>query len=262
MRLFEFKADGELLGPKYEEPLWFEKLTNVVEEEHWSGLPYPKVEAGALNWAVPECDRRRMSAAAAPTDADGWLEQWEERVGCWWVGLPAPTQTQLGACMGALAIHLGSRLDAAWRAAQSAIGRGATTAAQQQPAAEPNCEWISRSDALELPEFPQLPRELDFALPPIPRLLPSWEQLQQLQSRGVRPAGTLEASRAHRDEPHASTASSALVATAGVAGFLVAFGVGVAFAWRVRRWQLPSLAIRKRQRPLGKEFGSERTSTL
>ena len=136
------------------------------------------------------------------------------------------------------------------------------TAAQQQPAAEPNCEWISRSDALELPEFPQLPRELDFALPPIPRLLPSWEQLQQLQSRGVRPAGTLEASRAHRDEPHASTASSALVATAGVAGFLVAFGVGVAFAWRVRRWQLPSLAIRKRQRPLGKEFGSERTSTL
>ena len=88
------------------------------------------------------------------------------------------------------------------------------------------------------------------------------EEALALRKEATAIEGTLEASRAHRDEPHASTASSALVATAGVAGFLVAFGVGVAFAWRVRRWQLPSLAIRKRQRPLGKEFGSERTSTL
>ena len=84
-----------------------------------------------------------------------------------------PTQSQLGACMGALGLHLGSKLDTSMRAL--GISRGATPSA---PAAEPNCEWIQEnSHVLELPQFPSVD-SVHFTVPPIPRLLPSWEHLQ------------------------------------------------------------------------------------
>ena len=44
-------------------------------------------------------------------EQDAWLEEWRRRFGCWWIGLPGPTQAQLGSCLGALSLHLGSRLD-------------------------------------------------------------------------------------------------------------------------------------------------------
>jgi|TARA_B100000513_G_C11861754_1_gene173005 hypothetical protein len=47
-------------------------------------------------------------------------------------------------------------------------------------AAEPGCEWLTEqaADKLELPEFPTWNHE--FAVPPIPRLVPTWERLQTL----------------------------------------------------------------------------------
>ena len=84
-----------------------------------------------------------------------------------------PTQSQLGACMGALGLHLGSKLDTSMRAL--GIARGATPSA---PAAEPNCDWIQENrHVLELPHFPSVD-SIQFTVPPIPRLLPSWEHLQ------------------------------------------------------------------------------------
>ena len=84
-----------------------------------------------------------------------------------------PTQSQLGACMGALGLHLGSKLDTSMRAL--GISRGATRSA---PAAEPNCDWIQENGHVrELPQFPS-GDSIQFTVPPIPRLLPSWEHLQ------------------------------------------------------------------------------------
>ena len=55
--------------------------------------------------------------------AQAWHEAWQRRFECWFIGLPMPTQTELGSWMGALALHVGSRFDMAWRAAQLALGR-------------------------------------------------------------------------------------------------------------------------------------------
>ena len=114
-----------------------------------------------------------------------WIDAWTESLECWWLGLPTPTQSQLGACMGALSLHIGSRLDGAWRAAQTALGRTPTYAATQPEAlaAEAGCEWLVDDAKEALPSFPSVPSfpsDAEFRLPPIPSLLPRWGQLRAL----------------------------------------------------------------------------------
>lgn len=85
------------------------------------------------------------------------------------VSLSRP-QGQLGACMGALALHLGSKFDAA-------VGRGA---ANKPPAADAGCEWVGeRVEQLSLPDFPEF-GPLPWTVPAIPRLLPSWQRLHSI----------------------------------------------------------------------------------
>mgnify|MGYP001184438519 CR=1 FL=1 len=86
-----------------------------------------------------------------------WERAWSRRVSCWFGMQPTALQARLGACAGALGLHLSSRLDAAWRASQSALGR---TAPQPQTPAQPiaeGCEWISDGASLILPEVPNIP---------------------------------------------------------------------------------------------------------
>lgn len=142
---------------------------------------------------APDCEaqseeRRRHrtlsdEGGVVPVAADRWVAAWRERFECWYLGLPLPTQQQLGGCMGALAIHLGSRLDASWHAAQAALGRGPVRAAETAgSAAEPGCEWLGKESRFELPVFPELPFPVDskFRLPPMPELLPNWRRLISL----------------------------------------------------------------------------------
>ena len=49
-------------------------------------------------------------------ESDAWLALWRQRFACWWLALPGRHQAELGGCAGALMLHVGSRLDAAWRA--------------------------------------------------------------------------------------------------------------------------------------------------
>ena len=122
--------------------------------------------------------RRRLQLESRPAGKRGgetaWDAEWRTRIECWWMGLPMPTQARLGGCLGALALHLGSRLD-------TALGRPPQSAAAPL-AAEAGCEWLAqREEALQLPEFPKLEfPKLDFGVPPLPRLVPSWEELQAL----------------------------------------------------------------------------------
>ena len=86
--------------------------------------------------------------------------------------------------MGALALFVGSKLDVAWRGAQTALGRSAGAAAGVGAAESAACE--SRVDALlnrgslQLPSFPEFPNDLKFTPPPIPRLMPTSERMMSL----------------------------------------------------------------------------------
>ena len=152
----------------------------------------------------PRRERRRSLGQVAPpergaADCSGercesigaWHSLWTRRIECWWMALPIFEQQKISGCLGALGLHLGSRFDAFIR-----IVSGGTGAPRAPPVpAEPGCEWIRGGGLvgqLELPSFPQFDEGFDFELPPLPRLVPSWEHLQSL--RLETPTGWSEAS--------------------------------------------------------------------
>ena len=73
---------------------------------------------------------RDHPSAFAPKDSfsssfsseTSWHVEWQRRVACWWLALPAPTQTQISSCLSALSLHLGSRLDSALRGVGGEFG--------------------------------------------------------------------------------------------------------------------------------------------
>ena len=123
------------------------------------------------------------------------------------MALPAPTQSELGTCIGALGVHLGSRFDD-FRAARDPSKQSRATSSRWADAAEgaltPGCEWLleheSAQERLALPPFPHADPYLRFdgehtrsgRMPPIPRLMPSWERLHSLAAEGVEPPVQVE----------------------------------------------------------------------
>lgn len=179
-----------------------------------------RLQLGGTLQTGEEAPRR---AQAPQEELQAWHEAWRERMLCWWLGLPTPSQQQLGACLGALGLHLASRFDAAWRASRVAFGRNMPSAPQLTAAAQPErgCEWLSREaeeNKLELPEFPAFSEtDIDLMqyLPLIPRLVPSYETLNALamQQRPQRQ----RPQRLVRIENGAGGAAAALAAGALVA---------------------------------------------
>ena len=123
----------------------------------------------------------------------GWFNEWRERLDAWWALLPYRDQLRLGECMGALALHLVSRLDAALRSWHAlllggGLGGGALPHGGGEPAVGAagrlapgsKCERLldpprEERSTLELPPFPELPAQ--FRVPPhlmLPRLLLPW----------------------------------------------------------------------------------------
>ena len=187
------------------------------------------------------CRRRRsLQQALAPRDEREWLEEWRERIGCWYLALPLPTQTQLGGCIGAFGLHLGSRLDSLWMASLGVVSRSpmAGTAHYSATSVNARCEWIrgGRAALPEIPEFPAFPSKAEFKLPPIPRLLPSTLQLQQLRSgEGVPFAGLGSAEVLPVQHEVALHQPVAQVLAAGTATFLVTLAAGVWFGRHLNR---------------------------
>ena len=127
-----------------------------------------------------------MPYHSLPPTPGEWLSEWRERLEEWWV--LTPMREQLGDCIGALGLHLGSRFDAAHRAWQAMRGNQLPKA-RRPPVISERCRWIpEQSGQLELPEFPTFPSQ--FRLPsttPIPQLLPDWQRLQSLGRGTVKP---------------------------------------------------------------------------
>lgn len=122
-----------------------------------------------------QCGERRQRRRTEELNAEeDWLEIWHTRFDCWWLGLPLPTQQQLGTCMGSLALHLGSKLDAV---------RGKPRVGSSPARTKPGCEWLDLT-RVKLPVFPSA--GFEFKLPSIPLFLPEW-----LRQHGV-PDASLE----------------------------------------------------------------------
>lgn len=124
-----------------------------------------------------------MIGCAPPPERqwEHWAALWQDRLDDWWGGLPMIDQEALGGCVGALGLHLGSRFHIALSSWAHRLGmRAPKPPAATGAAAEGGCDWINNQGQLSLPEFPTFPTSMDAfkapLVPPIPRLLPQWQQ--------------------------------------------------------------------------------------
>ena len=136
-----------------------------------------------------------------------------------------PTQTQLTTCAGALALHLGSRLNAVWGAAPAAGAPNAVGGGYE-------CKWVEqRVEQLQLPAFPDMPEggfpiEL-LPLAPIPALLPRWLHMQWLHKSAQvwQPIGPPTLT-----ETHAGGTQTQATGTASISALAAGAGVGMGAA--------------------------------
>ena len=206
-------------------------------------------DATALFFGEPEYflqDFPESSETAETAGEDAWEAEWRRRVACWWIGLPLPSQQQMGACIGALSLSLGSKLDAAWRSARGGGGGiggggggggGGGTRAQLS-AVEPGCDWVNM-ESTSLPSVPEMPSQFKWTLPPIPRLIPTLRELQSfnrqhphlarsaIDQRASREASR-EASRdASRDVSRDASREGSHHAQASILGMSAAVGIAI-----------------------------------
>ena len=139
--------------------------------------------------------------------------------------------------MGALALHVGSRLEVAWRAAQMALKRPLPVSSPAARLPE-GCEWLSQETSLGLPAFPPFPDDNQFNLPPLPPLLPMWDVLRQLQSlmHEQEPQQAFELADMFRSSASTADKSWAITSVAGASA-------GLATGLILSTW----LALRRRR---------------
>lgn len=161
-----------------------------------------------------------------------WYDEWEHRFQCWFMA--TPMRAGLSACFGALSLHLAQRFEAFTHG----LSKGAAPhGAKSNAHAEAGCEWVSEeAGKLQLPEFPTLGDGMTFTLPPIPRLLPSWEHLQTLAPAEHQLAtGERAFGEGAREYVQGSIAEAAVGGAAGlVLGMLLTFGVAYGVRKRAR----------------------------
>ena len=193
--------------------------------------------AGAAGDATPDGASEAACSTSFCDSEQAWFETWQRRFECWFVGLPLTKQTQLGSCMGALALHVGSRLEVAWRAAQMALKRPLPVSSPAARLPE-GCEWLSQETSLGLPAFPPFPVDNEFKLPPLPRLLPMWDVLRQLQSlmHEQEPQQAFELAHMFRSSASTADKSWAITSVAGASA-------GLATGLILSTW----LALRRRR---------------
>jgi|MDSY01.2.fsa_nt_gb hypothetical protein len=212
--------------------------------------------AGEAAWQASDHPSKHPSQLLASPNREGrWHEDVRERLECWYVGLPLPTQAQLGGCLSALLLHMGSRLDGVIGTSRG----GGTSRGVRGPgvaSSEPGCEWLDEEivNELQIPDFPT--PDFEFTLPPIPRLLPRWRTIfESLIGRGELAAwlaassendgggtaslsaweSSLEAPSSGRDPTPSSHSLVSALGAGFAAGAAVAGGVTLVFCLARRR---------------------------
>lgn len=166
------------------------------------------VAGGSPSYAVLD------DSCGAADATNHWFDEWRQRLDEWWIA--APHTDKFGPCLGALVLHIASRLEAMLRTL------GANGGLPPQHVGS-ECDWVAEeAEKMHLPDFPQLPSK--FQMPPvipIPRLLPdSWNVHSRLEP--------------HQQEPHAAALTAVTNAATGFAPqeskrfSVVALGAGAA----------------------------------
>jgi|TARA_B100000513_G_C11877706_1_gene178143 hypothetical protein len=216
------------LAPVAVEGCELSKAASTCFEDNWC-LMLP--ESG--EWFRKRVAHSKAAHAEAGAVSEKWWSEWNERLDDWWIA--TPYRQGLQACMGALSLHLANRLDTLFRSWRALHFWKPDTASQPPRDLGENCEWVGESGAerLDLPDFPDFP--IKFELPPvipIPRLLPSFEELQSRTSTsGAKHAASLPSQRSasvqHAQPP--AWEVTLLGAGAGAAGAALAFGAMACF---------------------------------
>ena len=166
------------------------KLSQVNQAGHalaGSGQPQDPIKLVSVTIETPEetkaCNRRQLEGASALIDEQSWHAEWTRRIECWWTS--TPYQSGLQACLGALGLTLGSRFDAFFNRPRKPVP------------AQAGCEALMKQVEMELPEFPTVGDTFKWTVPAIPRLLPNWGRLHQLQSWNPRPEQKMISGKSH-----------------------------------------------------------------
>lgn len=199
-------------------------LQNGAKTELYLSPLHPSITKGALLAAVADV----LGKSDGKTR---WLDEWSGRIDRWYMALPAATASGLRNCLGALSLHLLSRLDSALEALRL-LGGGAPAHSSAPPptgrsATQPGCEWIDEG-VHRLPELPSFPEEDSETLRhlferglfvPVLRLLPTplWDA-----TRAATPSSWVAAAR---DDVEAVDAIKVAQSWTAVAGFGVAAGI-------------------------------------
>lgn len=167
-------------------------MAEIAQPPDWGGS-----RMSARRWEGTDPLRDSGRSALKAWEWKEWAKDWRSSIDDWL--LATPFREQIEGCMGALSLHISSRLDKVLRRKGGSPGAAPPPKAE----AEAGCEWVADADVeLDLPDFPEPPSEqrpdefMELPLVPIPRLLPGPESewLQGLaaehersDTEGVRP---------------------------------------------------------------------------
>ena len=175
-------------------------------------------------------------AGARRSAFDAWLLRWQREIDEWWASIPATSKEQMGQCMHALGLHLGSRLQQTlqrlglaqrlpreWPPFKTAEG-GRINGGEIR--AEGGCDWLmvgAEQAPLQLPEFPQIPAQFELPAPmPVDWLMPRVrEGLRVSSAEGLRGRAGGRAGGLGTHSGGASTPALVALSAGGVGGLLV-----------------------------------------
>lgn len=187
--------------------------------------------------------RRRLQGLGA------WQARWLGIVESWYMSQSAPTQAELSSCLSTLALHIDAKLDTWARNIQRGLGKPSNRLIYKplpSQSIQEGCEWVAEGDRIQLPSFPALPENVN-ELPPVPRLVPTAERLNELRASAHDEWQVAD----HDGAPAIGTDDNGMtvwMVASSAGGFMAGAALAVIFSFtfvRVRR-RLGKIAIQPR----------------
>ena len=158
-------------------------------------------------------------------------------------------QAELSSCLSTLALHIEAKLDTWARNFQRGLGKPSNRLIYKplpSQSIQEGCEWVAEGDRIQLPSFPALPENVN-ELPPVPRLVPTAERLNELRASAHDEWQVAD----HDGAPAIGTDDNGMtvwMVASSAGGFMAGAALAVIFSFtfvRVRR-RLGKIAIQPR----------------